>query len=192
MKACILKESSRGIERITPEDSLFSERKIFFEEEVTTASAMDLIRQLLCLESIDPEKVISIYINSPGGEVNAGLAAYDAIRGMKCPVKTVCIGLAASMGSILFLSGDERLILPRSKVMIHDPLINGITGRRRALELEREAAELMETREILAFIIAERCGKTLEEVYEKTKEDCWLSAGEALEFGLVTKIAEHV
>lgn len=188
MKTAILKETSRGIDRISLEDKLFEERRIFFTEEVNAETSTELIQQLLCLEMLDPKKEITIYINSPGGEVVSGLAVYDVIRGLKCPVRTVCTGTAASMGSILFLAGTKRQMLPHTKIMIHDPLVAGLSGRKRALELEKEALQLMETRAVTGGIIAERCGHTLEEVYEKTKEDCFLTAEEALEFGVATEI----
>ncbi|MBR1854611.1 MAG: ATP-dependent Clp protease proteolytic subunit [Lachnospiraceae bacterium] len=191
MKTAILKETSRGIDRISLEDKLFEERRIFFTEEVNAETSTELIQQLLCLEMLDPKKEITIYINSPGGEVVSGLAVYDVIRGLKCPVRTVCTGTAASMGSILFLAGTKRQMLPHTKIMIHDPLVAGLSGRKRALELEKEALQLMETRAVTGGIIAERCGHTLEEVYEKTKEDCFLTAEEALEFGVATEIVSR-
>ena len=191
MNTRILKESSRGIERLSPEDRLLTERKVFFTEEVTSESAVQLIQLLLCLEDDDPGKDISIYINSPGGEVTSGLAVYDTITGLKCKVRTVCIGTAASMGAILFLAGEEREILPHAQVMIHDPLINGLNGAQKALTLEKEVVKLMEMRKTLGTIISERTGHTLDEVFDKTKEDCYLSAEESVEFGIATKIIRH-
>ncbi len=191
MNTCILKESSRGYERLVPEDQLFEERKIFFTEEVTAESSKELIQLLLYLEQQDPEEEITIYINSPGGDVVSGLAAYDTIIGLNCPVRTVCIGTAASMGSYLFLAGDERWILPHAQVMIHDPLLSGLAGSQSALALDRQAKKLMKTRETLGSILAERSGRTLEEVYEKTKEDCFLDAEEALSFGIATQIVDR-
>ena len=122
----------------------------------------------------------------------SGLAADDTLRLMKCPIRTVCIGTAASMGSILFLAGDKREMLPHTKIMIHDPLIAGLSGSRKALELEKEAARLLELREVTGGIIADRSGRSLEEVYEKTKEDTFLTAEQALEFGIATKIIDHI
>jgi len=191
MNAFFLRESSKGLEHVSAEDRLLEKRKIVFSEEVTAQTANELIRYLLCLEEDDPKKEITLLINSPGGEVTSGLAAYDTLRGIRCPVRTVCIGTAASMGSILFLAGDKREILTHSKIMIHDPLIAGLSGRKRALELEKEAEQLMETREITGRIIAERSGMSLEEVYEKTKDDCFLTAEEALACGIATKIVER-
>ena len=192
MNASILKPTSRGIDRIELEDQLFSERKLFFTEEVTPETAAALIRLLMYLEQTGPKEKITLYLNSPGGEVTSGLAVYDVLTGLRCPVRTVCIGTAASMASILFLAGAEREMLPHSKIMIHDPLINGLSGTQRALQLEKEAANLMKTREILAGIIADRTGHTPEEVCEKTREDCFMDAEEALQYGIATKIVEHI
>ncbi|MCR4945545.1 MAG: ATP-dependent Clp protease proteolytic subunit [Lachnospiraceae bacterium] len=192
MKTAIIKQSARGYDHILPEEMLYSERKVFFTESVTAESAAQLIQTLLCLEAESESKPITLYINSPGGDVISGLAAYDTIVGLKCPVRTVCIGIAASMGSYLFLAGNERLILPHSQVMIHDPLINGLSGVQKALALEKEANKLMKTREMLGQIMSERTGKSIEEVYEKTKDDTYMSAEEALEFGIATEICDHV
>ena len=192
MKTAIIKQSARGYDHILQEEMLYSERRIFFTESVTAESAAQLIQTLLCLETESESKPITLYINSPGGDVVSGLAVYDTIIGLKCPVRTVCIGIAASMGSYLFLAGSERIILPHSQVMIHDPLINGLSGVQKALALEKEANKLMKTREMLGRIMSERTGKSLEEVYEKTKEDTYMSAEEALEFGIATAICEHI
>ena len=188
MNGYFLTETSRGMERVAPEDRLLGKRKIFFTEEVNAESANRLITYLLCLADEDDSEEITIYINSPGGEVVSGLAAYDMIRTLTCPVRTVCIGTAASMASILFLAGEKREMLPHTKIMIHDPLIAGLSGAKKALELEKEAAALMETRKQIAQIIAERCGRDIKAVYRKTKEDCYLNAAEALDFGIATGI----
>lgn len=192
MNAYFLKETSRGIDSITAESMLLKERKLFFTEEVNSESCNALIQYLLCLESEDPDAEITLYINTPGGEVASGLAAYDTLRLLKCPIRTVCIGTAASMGSILFLAGDKREMLPHTKIMIHDPLIAGLSGSRKALELEKEAARLLEMREVTGSIIAERSGRSIEEVYEKTKEDTFLTAQEALDFGIATAIIDKI
>ncbi|MBR6256677.1 MAG: ATP-dependent Clp protease proteolytic subunit [Lachnospiraceae bacterium] len=192
MNGLILHESSRGIDSYTPESSLLQKRILFFTEEVNADSSNKMIEYLLYLDTDAPGKEITVCINSPGGEVVSGLAVYDTIRGLKSPVRTVCIGTAASMGSILFLSGEKREMLPHTKIMIHDPLISGLSGSKRALELEKEAAQLMETRAVTAEIIAERSGRSLEEVYDKTKEDCYLTAQEAIDFGIATGIITSI
>lgn len=192
MNTNVIKESSRGYDVLRPEDILMEERKIFFTEEVTAESATQLIQALMHLEKDDPKKEILLYLNSPGGEVSSGLAAFDAITGLSCPVDTICIGTAASMGSYLFLAGRKRLILPHSQIMIHDPLISGIQGSRSALALDKEAKKLMKVRDILGGILADKTGHTLEEVLDKTKDDCYLDAEEALSFGIATEIIHHI
>ncbi|MBO4374174.1 MAG: ATP-dependent Clp protease proteolytic subunit [Lachnospiraceae bacterium] len=192
MNGLILKESSRGIDAFSPESSLLKKRILFFTEEFTHESSDRMIQYLLYLDLDAPGKEITICINSPGGEVTSGLAVYDTIRTLKSPVRTVCTGTAASMASILFLAGEKREMLPHTKIMIHDPLISGLSGSKRALELDKEAARLMETRSIIAGIIAERSGHELEEVYAKTKEDCFFNAQEAIGFGIATGIADTI
>ena len=185
---CLLKESSRGIERISPLDRLLERRMIFFTGEVNAENANNIISQLLALQIESTDAPINLFINSPGGSVSDGLAIYDTIRNMKCEVNTICLGTAASMAAIIYLAGENRSIYTNSQIMIHDPLISGLSGSRKALELEKEAQKLMETRKTLATIIAKRCGKTLKEVYAKTKDDCFLNADEALAFGIATEI----
>ena len=153
MNTRILRESSRGIDMLCPEDKLLADRKVFFTEEVTSVSAVQLIQLLIYLEKEDSGKEITIYLNSPGGEVTSGLAVYDTILGLKCPVRTVCIGTAASMGAILFLAGAKREMFPHTKLMIHDPLLAGIGSPQMALQLRKRADQLMKTREILGGII---------------------------------------
>ncbi len=187
--ANILKESVRGIQTVSIEDELLSNREIFLTEQVDAATSNELLKQLMYLERQDCQKEITIYINSPGGEVISGLAVYDYISIMKAPVKTVCTGTAASMGAILFLAGKERLMLPHTRLMIHDPSYshNDIGGRK-PHEIQRELDKLNETREALARIISEKTGKSLEEIYEVTASDSFYSAKEATQFGLATGI----
>ncbi len=188
----IIKESSRGYDALRAEDLFLKERKIFFTEEVTAESSKQLIQAIMHLEQENEKKEITLYINCPGGEVTSGLAVYDCLRGLSCPVRTVCIGTAASMGSYLFLAGDKREILPHAQVMIHDPLVAGMQGVQNALALDKEARKLMKTRELLGNILAERTGHTLEEVLEKTKEDCYLDAEEAVDFGIATSVITRI
>ncbi len=192
MNGYFLEETNRGYERIGAESRLLNSRKLFFIEEVNRESANALITYLLGLEAEDDEAEITICINSPGGEVDSGLAVYDVIRSLACPVRTICTGTAASMASIIFLAGDKREMLPHTKLMIHDPLISGISGSVKALEFEKKAKDLLSTRKTLAGIIAERSGKSIEDVYEKTIEDCYLNVEEAIEFGLATGLAERI
>ena len=188
MNGLILKESARGIDAYTPESGLLQKRMLFFREEVNAESCDRLIQYLLFLDQDDPGKEITLCINSPGGDVGSGLAAYDCMKLMKSPIRTLCTGLAASMGSILFLAGSRREMLPHSRLMIHDPLIAGLSERQMALQLKKRADELMETRQVIGEIIAGAGNLSLEEVYDMTSEDCFLTAEKSVELGLATGI----
>ena len=188
MNGMILKESSRGIDTYSPESMLLQERILFFTEEVNPSSANNMIGYLLFLDKDEPGQEITLCINSPGGEVVSGLAVYDTIRMLKSPVRTVCIGTAASMGAILFLAGARREMLPHTKLMIHDPLIAGLAQPQMALQLRKQADQLMETRDVIGKIISEKSGLPLDKVYEMTAEDCFLTAEKAVELGLATEI----
>ncbi len=187
--AYILKESVRGVERIAIEDKLLENREIFLVDSIDANTSNELIKQLMYLQREDSESEITLYINSPGGEVISGLAVYDFLTMMKTPIKTVCTGTAASMGAILFLAGDKRMMLPHTRLMIHDPSYshNDIGGRK-PHEIQHELDKLNETREALARVIAEKTGHTLEEVYAVTASDTYYSPQEAIEFGLATEI----
>lgn len=184
----IIKESSRGYQAIAIEDIFLQEREIFLTDEVNTESCTSLIKQLLFLDKEDTGKEIKLYINSPGGHVHSGLAVYDCIRMLKSPVTTICIGTAASMGSILFLAGTKRQMLPNSRIMIHDPSFGGgnLAGKK-PHQIKTELDGLIEVQECLCNIIAERTGKTSEEIRELTKDDTYFNADEAVEFGLATE-----
>lgn len=188
MNGMIMRESSRGIDLYTPETWLMQERILFFTEEVNPESCNQLIEYLLFLDKDQPGQEITLCINSPGGQVDSGLAAYDTMQMLKSPIRTVCIGTAASMGSILFLAGKKREMLPHTKLMIHDPLLAGLSGPQMALQLKKEADRLLQLRNVLGGIISERSGMTLKKVFEKTREDCFLTADEAVEMGLATGI----
>lgn len=187
--ANILKETVRGIDCIRLEDEFLVSREIFLTEEVNAQTSNELIKQLMYLERQDSESEVTIYINSPGGEVISGLAVYDYIGMMKAPVRTVCIGTAASMGAILFLAGAKRQMLPHTRLMIHDPSYshNDIGGRK-PHEIQHELDKLNETREALARIISEKTGKSIDEIYKVTADDTFYSAQEAIDFGLATEI----
>ncbi len=183
----IIKESSEGTTYCPIQDELFnSRRSIEVVGEITRESVYSLILQLRYLQQADPEKEITMYINSPGGSVTDGLALYDVMKGISCPIKTVCVGMAASMGSLLFAAGNERDILPHAKVMIHDPLTTGIQGS--ALSVEEASRRLMETRETVAEILSKHTGHSIEEVYEKTKTDSYFNAQEAVAWHLADRI----
>ena len=193
MMPAIIKESSRGFDRIEIEDELFMKRKIFLSEAVDSASMDRFIKQLLFLNDTASDQPITVYINSPGGEVNSGLAAFNLIEMLQAPVTTFCLGEAASMAAILFLAGKERIMLPDSKIMIHDPSPGGgsLQGMKPD-EMEEHLSSLKKTRDRLCDIIAEKSGKSREEIMAKTCKDSWFTAEEAIEFGLATKIAERI
>ncbi len=191
--ANILKETVRGTDCIKIEDELLSRREIFLTDEVNAETSNELIKQLMYLERQDSGKEITLYINSPGGEVISGLAVYDLISLMKSPVRTVCTGTAASMGAILFLAGEKREMLPHTRLMIHDPSFGGgsIDGKK-SHELRHELEKLDEVRAALAKIIAEKTGRPLEEIYDVTSDDTFYSVEEAITFGLATGIMKGV
>ena len=191
--ANILKETVRGTDCIKIEDELLSRREIFLTEEVNAETSNELIKQLMYLERQDSGKEITLYINSPGGEVISGLAVYDLISLMKSPVRTVCTGTAASMAAILFLAGEKREMLPHTRLMIHDPSFGGgsIDGKK-SHELRHELEKLDEVRAALAKIIAEKTGRPLEEIYDVTSDDTFYSVEEAITFGLATGIMKGV
>lgn len=190
--ANILKETVRGFDKIAIEDELLAVREIFLTEEVNAATANELLKQLMYLENQSSDE-ITLYINSPGGDVTSGIAVYDYISIMRAPVKTVCIGTAASMGAILFLAGRKRLMLPRTRIMIHDPSFSRHDiGGHKSHQIQRELEELNKIREMLAQIISDRTGKSLDEIYEVTADDSFYNAAEAIEFGLATGIYDSI
>lgn len=188
----VLRESARGYQALDINDVLLQEREIFLTDEVNTNTCSDLIKQLLFLEKEDPGKEIKLYINSPGGCVHSGLAVYDCMKLMSSPVTTICIGTAASMGSILFLAGEKRLMLPNSRIMIHDPSFGGgnLAGMK-PHQIKTELDGLVEVQKKLCSLIAERTGKSVEEIRELTKEDTYFNAEESIKFGLATEIIEN-
>ncbi len=186
----ILKETSRGIQAVRPEDELFTDRKLFLTGEVNTDSMAGMLMQLMCLEGSGSDEEITIYINSPGGDVRSGLAVYDYIRQMRTPVRTVCTGIAASMGSILFLAGDRREMYEHSQLMIHDPSMLG-GNYEKPMELRTRLESLMEIRDILAGIISERSGMDIGKVFKATETDSYYNAEAALECGLATRIIRN-
>lgn len=185
----VLKETVRGLEVVSIDDDMMRRREIFLTSGVDAASSAILIKQLMYLERESPGEPITLYISSPGGEVVSGLAVYDYIRIMESPVNTVCIGTAASMGAILFLAGEERKMMPHTKVMIHDPSYANYGGTgEKPLEIKQKLDSLMNVRKILAEIISERTGMSMRQVYSKTKTDTYLSAKEALRLNVATEI----
>lgn len=185
----IIKESSRGFDAFRIVDQMLLDREIACIGTIDAEATDSLCLQLRYLQKLDPEAEITIFINSPGGEVQSGLAVYDTMKAISCPVRTVCLGMAASMAGLLFAAGDQRDMLPHSRIMLHDPLIaSGVGGS--ALELKTMSDNLMRTREITAQVLVEHTGKTLEEIYEVTSRDSYFEAPEALAFGLADRIIE--
>ena len=169
---------------------LSQERIIFLGQEVTDGLANRIVAFLLYLDAEDPSKPIYLYINSPGGSVTAGMAIYDTMQYIKSEVVTICVGLAASMGAFLLASGTsgKRLALPHARIMIHQPL--GGTGRRQATDIDIEAKEILRIRHQLNGIMAERSGQTIEKIAKDTDHDYYMSAAEAVEYGLIDKVIE--
>lgn len=186
----VVEQTSRGERSYDIYSRLLKERIIFLGEEVNETTASLVVAQLLFLESEDSTKDIMLYINSPGGSVTAGMAIYDTMNYIKCDVSTICIGMAASMGAFLLSGGTKgkRLALPNAEIMIHQPL-GGAQGQ--ATEIEIAAQHILKTKKKLNEIIANNCGKSVEEVEKATDRDNWMSAEQALEFGLIDRIVEN-
>lgn len=188
---CILRESAEGTVRIPIEDEMFQRREIQCVGEINRETVNAVILQLRYLQAQDDAGEITIFVNSPGGNVSDGLALLDTMAALRCPIRTVCMGMAASMGALIFASGNKRDIVPHARVMIHDPLISGGIGGS-ALKLDAIAKDLMRTREITAQILADCTGHTIEEIYERTAQDTYFTAKEALEFGLADRIIHEI
>lgn len=192
-EARIILESARGYEPLYLRDKLLSDsREIFLTDDVNADSCSELITQLMYLDRSDPEREITLYINSPGGCVADGLAVYDVMRMLDAPLRTVCMGTCASMGAILFLAGEKREMMEHGRIMVHDPAFGGNhnIGGKKPHQIQSELDDLNRCRESLAKIISERTGKTMEEVYEVTANDTYFSADEAIEFGLATDMIQ--
>ena len=168
---------------------LLSDRIIFINGLIDDLTANSVIAQLLFLDSQDSEKAISLYINSPGGSVTAGMAIHDTMRYIKAPVHTIGIGLAASMGALLLASGNTRSVLPHTKVMIHQPLVSGDLGGKET-DIKILAKDLTNTRRMVSEILAERCKKSIETVEQDIENDHYMSAQEALDYGICDNIID--
>jgi ATP-dependent Clp protease protease subunit len=189
MVPMVIEQSGRGERSYDIYSRLLQERVIFLVGPVNDQTANLVVAQLLFLESENPDKDISLYINSPGGSVSAGMSIYDTMNFIKPHVSTLCIGMAASMGAFLLAAGEKgkRFSLPNSKVMIHQPL-GGTQGQ--ATEIEIHAREILKTREQLNRILAERTGQPLEKIERDTERDYYLSATESQEYGLIDKVID--
>ena len=183
----VIEQTGRGERSYDIFSRLLNDRIIMLNDQVDDASASVIIAQLLYLEGQDPDKDISFYINSPGGSVSAGLAIYDTMQYIKCDVSTICMGMAASMGAFLLSSGakGKRLALPNSEIMIHQPLGQ---AQGQATDILIHANHIEKTRANLNKIFAENTGKPLEVIERDTERDNFMSAQEAMEYGLIDKV----
>lgn len=191
MAPSLIRETSEGFSRCAIQDEMFQRREIECVGEITEESVYSLILQLRYLASENPDAAVTMFINSPGGSVTSGLALYDVMQAIRCPVRTVCTGIAASMAALLFISGSSREMLPHARVMVHDPLIPGGIGGT-ALKIDALAKDLMQVRETTAAIIAAHTGRSLDEVYAKTATDSYFNAGEAVAWGLADRIIHEL
>ena len=185
----VIEQTNRGERSYDIFSRLLNDRIIVLSDEVNDTTASLIVAQLLYLEGQDPEKDISLYINSPGGSVTAGMAIYDTMQYIKCDVSTICMGLAASMGAFLLSSGakGKRYALPNSEIMIHQPL-GGARGQ--ATDIKIVADQIIKTKERLNRILAENTGRSIEEIARDTDRDNYRTAQEACEYGLVDKVID--
>ena len=183
----VVEQTNRGERSYDIFSRLLNDRIVFLSDEVNDTTASLVVAQMLFLEAQDPDKDISFYINSPGGSVTAGMAIYDTMKFIKCDVSTICIGMAASMGAFLLSSGTKgkRFALPHSEVMIHQPL-GGARGQ--ASDIQIQAEQILKTKAMLNKILSENTGKPLDVIEKDTDRDNYMTAQEALEYGLVDKV----
>ena len=188
----VIEQTSRGERSYDIFSRLLSDRIVFLGEEISDVSASLIIAQMLFLESQDPGKDIQLYINSPGGSVSAGFAVYDTMQYVKCDVSTICIGLAASFGAFLLAGGTKgkRLALPNAEIMIHQPAIhgNGIQGQ--ATDIKITSDHIQKSKKRLNTILSENTGKSIDEIAIATERDNYMTAIEAMDFGLIDKIID--
>ena len=188
----VIEQTSRGERSYDIFSRLLKDRIIFLSEDVNPATASLVVAQMLFLESEDPDKEISFYINSPGGSITDGMAIVDTMNYIKCPVSTICVGLAASMGSVLLASGTKgkRFATPNAEVLIHQPLISGgLAGQ--TTEIKIHADHMVKTREKLNKLLSERTGQSLEQIEKDTERDHYMTAEEALKYGLIDGILDY-
>ena len=192
----VVEQSAHGERSYDIFSRLLNDRIIVLSEDVNDTSASLVVAQLLYLEGQDPDKDISLYINSPGGSISAGMAIHDTIQYIKCDVSTICMGMAASMGAFLLASGTKgkRFALPNAEIMIHQPLIaggqgGGLSGQ--ATDIKIHADHIIRTRAKMNRLLSEDTGQPLEKVEQDTERDNFLSAQEAKEYGLIDEVITH-
>lgn len=186
----VVEQTSRGERAFDIFSRLLKERVIFLNGPVEDGMSALICAQLLYLEAENPKKEIQMYINSPGGVVTSGLAIYDTMQYVKCPIVTLCMGMAASMGSFLLMAGEpgQRISLPNARIMVHQPS-GGYSGK--ASDIERHAEDIIKTKRRLNEIYAKHTGRTFEEVEDKLDRDTFMTAEEAKEWGLVDQVIER-
>ena len=185
----VIEQTSRGERSYDIYSRLLKDRIIFLGEEVNDVSANLIVAQLLFLEAEDPGKDIQLYINSPGGSVSAGFGIYDTMTYIKCDVSTICVGMAASMGAFLLAGGTKgkRIAIQNSEIMIHQPL-GGLPGHNQATDMKIATDNILRTKERLNRILSENTGKSMEEIERDTDRNNWMTADQALEYGLIDHI----
>lgn len=189
----VIEQTSRGERSYDIFSRMLSERIIFLGEEVSDTSASLVVAQMLFLEAQDPEKDIQLYINSPGGSVTAGFAIYDTMQYIKCDVSTICIGLAASFSAFLLAGGakGKRIALPNAEIMIHQPAIHGNGVQGPATDIKIVSDQMQKSKQRLNSILAANTGKSIEEIVIATERDNYMTAQEAVDFGLIDKIIDR-
>ena len=187
----VIRETSQGIEYIPITDLMLQRREVWLNGEIDSSMADAVISQILYLDAEQPGKEITLYIDSDGGSVSAGLAIYDVMQAVQSSIRTVCIGMAASMAAVIFSAGNRREILRHWEVMIHDPLVSGgISGS--ALTVQDKSQRLMQLRKILCGILAQHTGKTLKQIYTMTAKDTYFAAEDAVKYGLADTVVEKL
>ena len=184
----VIEQTSRGERSYDIYSRLLNDRIVFLSDEINDQTASLVVAQLLFLEAQDPDKDIDLYINSPGGSITSGMAIYDTMNFIKCDVSTICIGMAASMGSFLLSAGakGKRLALPNAEIMIHQPLLGGLQGQ--ASDIKIHADHIIRVRERMNRIYAEQTGQTVEQIEKDTNRDNFLTAEEACRYGLIDRV----
>ena len=188
----VIEQTAKGERSYDIFSRLLKDRIIFLGEDVNATSASLVIAQMLFLESEDPDKEISLYINSPGGSITDGMGIVDTMNYIKCPVSTICVGLAASFGAVLLANGEKgkRFATPNAEILIHQPLIggNGIAGQ--TTEIKIQADHMIKTREKLNKLLSDKTGQSIETIEKDTERDHWMTAEEALAYGLIDGIMD--
>ena len=187
----VVEQTAHGERSFDIYSRLLNDRIIFLSDQVNDATASLVVAQLLYLEAQDPDRDISFYINSPGGSISAGMAIYDTMNFIKCDVSTICIGMAASMGAFLLAAGTpgKRLALPNSEIMIHQPLISQTGGQ--ASDIKIVSDHILKTRDKMNRILSEKTGQPIEVIEKDTDRDNYMSAEEALKYGLIDRVLMH-